>query len=821
MTLSHTSARHSRAVALGVGVLMLIANVPTAPVTAASPSAEASAPPATSDLAVQPTIHFEEAVAHAADKTRFVPGDRVTVPFKPRSGDRWSVGGGSPRALPPGRLSGKAMRQTRTPQRPIGAADAKPAAAVGPVDLPYMDPASTFVARPAAAVDAGALKREVFGFLPYWELTDSSTRLDWETLSTVAYFGVGALGDGTLQKRNSDGSTTVGWSGWTSSKMTAVIDAAHASGARVVLTVQSFAWSSTGVARQKALLGSPGNRLTLARQIAAAVRDRGADGVNLDFEPIVSTYADEFTSLVRSVRSELDKVARGYQLTFDTTGWIGNYPIENATASGGADAIVIMGYDYRGAATSPVGSVAPIAGPTYDIGDTVVSYLSRIPASKIILGVPYYGRAWSTDSSALHARNISGTRNGASTTVVYGTARQYAADHGTKRDTVEGAAWTAYKRQNCTATYGCVTSWREIYYDDAAALGLKYDLVNRTNLRGVGIWALGYDGTRTELYQALKDKFITDTVPPVISASSQSGSFVSANADGRMDTVTVRATVTGQITFGWSVAPLRGGVAGIAVRSGSVIGKTVAFTWDGRGAAGTPVPDGPYRITLWAADVSNNRASVAKIVTVDRRASVVRLASLPASLSPNADGQTDSAVLVMRADEAITGTARVIDKLGATIRRWSFTATTVGDWTWNGRDSAGRTVADGRYLFRVRGLDRAGNETVRDLAVQVDRTIESLTWNRPSFVPRSGQTDRFTMVLHRPATVTVAIYQGTILVRTIWRGRGLATGSYGWTWNGRTSAGAFVKPGTYRIVVDATSWIGPSRVSRNVTVKAP
>ena len=38
------------------------------------------------------------------------------------------------------------------------------------------------------------------------------------------------------------------------------------------------------------------------------MRDRGADGVNLDFEPIVSTYADEFTALVRSVRAELNKV---------------------------------------------------------------------------------------------------------------------------------------------------------------------------------------------------------------------------------------------------------------------------------------------------------------------------------------------------------------------------------------------------------------------------------------------------------------------------------------------------------------------------------
>ena len=52
-------------------------------------------------------------------------------------------------------------------------------------------------------------------------------------------------------------------------------------------------------------------------------------------------------SLVRSVRAELNSVAPGYQLTFDTTGYIGNYPIEDATAPGGADAIFIMGYDYR------------------------------------------------------------------------------------------------------------------------------------------------------------------------------------------------------------------------------------------------------------------------------------------------------------------------------------------------------------------------------------------------------------------------------------------------------------------------------------------
>ena len=127
---------------------------------------------------------------------------------------------------------------------------------------------------PDAAVSSGGLRREIFGFLPYWELSDSSTRLDWKKLSTIAYFGVGASSTGALVKKNSDGSTTVGWSGWTSSKLTSVINAAHTNHTRVVLTVQSFAWTSNQLANQKALLGSATARLTLAKQVAGAVRDR-------------------------------------------------------------------------------------------------------------------------------------------------------------------------------------------------------------------------------------------------------------------------------------------------------------------------------------------------------------------------------------------------------------------------------------------------------------------------------------------------------------------------------------------------------------------
>jgi spore germination protein YaaH/flagellar hook assembly protein FlgD len=794
---------HARRLAVALGFLVLAGSLPLVSASAASPKGGAG---------LQPTIHYEEALAHAKDKLSFAPGGRVTVPFRPRKTDTWKVGGAAPRALPAGRASGRAMRT-------LDAVDGTAADAPLAVDAAWHPTTDASDVELTAAVDPGALKREVFGFLPYWELSDSSTRLDWEKISTVAFFGVGVAADGSLQKRNSDGSTTVGWSGWTSAKMTSVINAAHTSGARVVLTVQSFAWSSSGATRQKALLGSSTARANLAKQIATAVRDRGADGVNLDFEPIASGYADEFTSLVRKVRSTLDATAKGYQLTFDTTGWIGNYPIGDATAPGGADAIMVMGYDYRTSGASVAGSIAPIHSSIYDISDTLSAYLARVPASKLILGVPYYGRAWSTVDDTLHSDNRSGTKYGASSTATYGTARGLLDDHGRRYDPTEAVAWTAYKRENCTSTYGCVTGWRQLYVDDATALKSKYDLVNKLGLRGVGIWALGYDGTRTELYSALKAKFITDSVPPTISASSLSADVISPNGDDRFETITASLTASALVKWGYRVQPLSGTTVGTSVRSGSVTGRTPSFTWNGRDKEGAVVPDGAYRLTLWAADASDNRSEKAWTVTVDTRRPAVTPTAEDFNFSPDGNGYDDHLSIAWTSSQAIHGTVRMIDASGASRRLWRYDDRRTWSAEWDGRDDAGARLPNGTYRYRVNGRDRAGNLRIVDTKVLLDDTVKLHRWSDTSFDPRAGQTSRLTVELRRSATVTATIHLGTTKVRTIWSGKALAAGSHGWTWNGKTSSGSYAKAGKYRIVVAAKSRYGTTHVTRYVTVQ--
>ena len=279
---------------------------PATTVTAA-PAAPGAALEATADL--QPTIQWEEAHAHEHDRITFKAGGRVTVPFRPRATDRWTVGGVTARALPAGRIDGAAMRRGDAP-------------ATHAVDQPLVDPSAVIDARaalasapstsqggvrePQARVDPGALRREVFGFLPYWKSTAARSGSSTSKISTIAYFGMGATAPATsrsaprtVRRRR--------WSGWTSASDDLDHQPAHATRTRVVLTVQSFALERLGA---DAPAGAAW-QLDRARPACQADRRGGARSGrrwrNLDFEPLVSGHGGEFMALIKQIRTRLER----------------------------------------------------------------------------------------------------------------------------------------------------------------------------------------------------------------------------------------------------------------------------------------------------------------------------------------------------------------------------------------------------------------------------------------------------------------------------------------------------------------------------------
>jgi spore germination protein YaaH len=356
-----------------------------------------------------------------------------------------------------------------------------------------------------AAVAGGlpnGLGSEVLGYLPYWALTSELLpSLRYDLVSTIAYFGVPALSTGSLQKSGTY------WNGWASTHMTNVIDAAHAEGVEVVLTVTMMAWDGD-YAAMTALLTNATRRAQLAADIASTVSARNADGVNLDFEPMPNSLQSAYVTFVRQVKAALGS----RQLTVATTGgaatWDEGYDLAALVAPGAADAIMAMGYDYNWSGSSRAGGVAPIVSPyALDVDTALADYLEVVPPSKLIWGVPYYGRAWTTQSSAQNAltcKNASICPDGDAAAGAFGRsyaqryldARSSAASHGRRWDATGQVAW--YRFQSTT-----YDTWVQGYYEDAQSLDVKMDRVNGAGLRGIGIWHLLMDAGRAELWDTL------------------------------------------------------------------------------------------------------------------------------------------------------------------------------------------------------------------------------------------------------------------------------------------------------------------------------
>jgi spore germination protein YaaH len=445
------------------------------------------------------------------------------------------------------------------------------AAAAAPVRAEAATTIATSTQSSVKALAVAGLKREVFGFANAGNLGSSAvgyTTWNLGLLSTVAYFGLQVnSGDGALVQ------TDTGWSVYHSATMTGFVGAAHAAGTRVIvsLNLHDFSASPTNQVCQGLITA---NASTTISQAVAQVAAAGIDGINVDYEGTNTTCANGLSSraqLVTFVKNLRAAMATGSYLAIDTYSGSAEDNAEFFDISGLAssvDSFFVMAYDmdYSNYHYPPLNCasycfnpVSPLTGYRFNATLSMAQYTARVPAGKVILGVPYYGRKGCVP--ALNIPHQTPTRFDApyfvSPTYLYGASTPTdtgVSSFAAHRDPGDGVSeWDTWYSTDFTCN-------REQYWDDVQSLGAKYDLVNQNNLRGVGIFTLDYGGGAPELWSSLASHFACQ------GANIETGDF---NSDGKAEfavgglgTCVLSSTGSAFSTpTGWSTAAFYGSMA--------------------------------------------------------------------------------------------------------------------------------------------------------------------------------------------------------------------------------------------------------------------
>ncbi|MDN3666934.1 glycosyl hydrolase family 18 protein [Algibacter miyuki] len=336
---------------------------------------------------------------------------------------------------------------------------------------------------------ATTLNKKVLGFLPYWERSAGAhNNIRYDLLTHLACFDF-------LVQLDASVSTPAGWP-WTTE-----INAAHAQGVKVVMTVVNFGGSDGADAVAWEMITNTAKQATFFANIKNIIQTYSLDGVNIDFEGMATAHRGaEFNTFMANLTNYIHTELPGKEVSVDGPavnwgGWIMDDLVDSV------DYLVIMAYDYTSGSGANSGPVAPLTHHTSwkrFIKRTVETGTYAAPTAsnpeKLVLAVPYYGQQWKTDTNASE-----------STTISHVGSTRYK-NTVTEADTHGGFIWNA-NFEYPWYTWNDGVNWNQVWTDNEISLSKKYDLAIENNLGGIGIWALNYDGTRPELWELINTKF--------------------------------------------------------------------------------------------------------------------------------------------------------------------------------------------------------------------------------------------------------------------------------------------------------------------------
>lgn len=175
---------------------------------------------------------------------------------------------------------------------------------------------------------------------------------------------------------------------------------------KLMLSIGGWTYSSTF----PAAASTAATRKKFAQTSVAFLKDWGFDGIDIDWEyPKDATEAQNMVLLLQAIRSELDsyaaQYAKGHHFLISIAAPAGpeHYNVLKLADLGKVlDYVNLMAYDYAGSWSTASGHDANLFASTqnanstpYNTNDAVAAYIKGgVPASKIVLGMPIYGRSF-------------------------------------------------------------------------------------------------------------------------------------------------------------------------------------------------------------------------------------------------------------------------------------------------------------------------------------------------------------------------------------------------------------------------------------------
>ena len=299
------------------------------------------------------------------------------------------------------------------------------------------------------------------------------------------------------------------------------------------------------------LLAKPVSRKQVVDAIVATVASQNYDGIDLDFEGFAfidpnTTWKATAPNWVLFVKELSAALHAEKKILSITTPYLFN-PAEAqkgyfvyawAQIAPFIDRLRIMTYDYS---TSRPGPIGPIAWTE----KTVKYAISIMPASKVYLGLPGYGKDWVTKVEGVCPSNLAKiiTPSAKAGTFLMRDAASIAATYGavpTYNETFAEVTFSYKREYTGTTSSGLSTTCtasRTAWHQNAQSFSLRAQLVAKYQLGGAAQWVIGQE-------EPLAMVAIRDVATSIAPAQLESSLTLSTNELSYGNPVTLSGLIT-------------------------------------------------------------------------------------------------------------------------------------------------------------------------------------------------------------------------------------------------------------------------------------